>query len=190
MEVVKQAKSTFLCFSILNILLGVCLIIWPGISATTLCIIFGILLMVMGVVRIICYFDGRFFGLPLFADMSIGIMCALLGLLLIIHPGDAATIVSLIIGICLIIDGAFKLQTSVDIKRVGVKYWWYILILAVLTAACGVLIVCDPFTGAAALMIAMGISLIIDGVQNICTVAYVSRFINKNKPIDTYYTVE
>lgn len=188
MHIAKQAKSTFICFSALGIAIGACLIIWPQISAETICVILGIFLLAIGVLRIVLYFNGTVFGIPLYADLAIGFLIAFIGVLLIIHPGEAAYLLPLIMGFFMIFDGAFKLQTAVDIKRAGVRSWWYLLILAILTAACGVFLVADPFTGVSALMIALGICLIIDGVQNICTLTYISRYIKKEMPIDTFYT--
>lgn len=188
MNVVKQAKTSFICFSILSIILGVCLIIWPHVSAETICIVFGLILLLTGVLRIVFYFKGTVFGIPLYADLTAGFLILLVGALLIIHPGDAASLLPIVAGLSLIFDGAFKLQPSADLRRVGVKYWWYILILSILTSACGVLLVLNPFAGLTALMVALGVCLILDGIQNICTVAYVSRFIKKEMPIYANYT--
>lgn len=188
MNIVKQAKLPFLCFSVLNIVLGICLIIWPEVSAETICLVLGLILFITGVLRIVLYFRGTVFGIPLYADLTVGFIILLVGALLIIHPGNAAILLPIISGFFLILDGAFKLQTSFDLKKAGVKFWWYILALSIITAACGVLLVLNPFAGLAALMVALGICLILDGVQNVFSVVYISRLIKKDMPIYANYT--
>ena len=76
------------------------------------------------------------------------------------------------IGIFMLFDGAFKLQTTIDAKRFGIKYWWLILTLAILTCACGFLLIFNPFDGIRIIAIMLGISLVVDGIQNLCVAAY------------------
>jgi uncharacterized membrane protein HdeD (DUF308 family) len=184
---VKKAKWTFLVFSILNVVLGVCLVIWPQISALTLCYILGAAILILGIVRMIFYFRKNVFGIPLYSDLAIGLLDVVLGVILLIHPFDAVIFLPIAVGMLIVLDSMFKLQASIDVKRAGISKWWLILILAVLSAVLGVLLIANPFTGASALMILMGITLIADGIQNIWTCTYVSKYLKENFWTETFY---
>ena len=190
MKVAKTAKGTFILMAVINFILGLCLIIWPHTSAVTICFILGAILAIMGIVNTICYFRGDVFGLPVFSGLAFGILNLVLGLILLIHPGGAIALLPIIIGIVIIIDSVLRIQTAIDVKRAGVGGWWKILLFAALTTALGILLVVNPFAGAKALMILIGITLILDAIQNIWVVVYVSKYLKEHVETDTYYTVK
>lgn len=189
MNAVKKVKLYFLSFSIVSVVLGLCVIIWPHISALTLCYILGLVLVVVGVVKTIFYFRGSSFGIPHYSELIFGLLDAIVGLILILHPGDAVMILPIVIGLVIILDGLIKLQTSIEIKRVGVARWWRLFALATLSALFGFLLVLKPFAGASAMMVLLGLALVIDGAQNIFTYIYVSKYLKKDGAIATY-TIE
>ena len=62
------------------------------------------------------------------------------------------------------------------------KYtWWVTLVCTVVCLVLGILLVFNPFDGKQVLTIMMGVSLIVDGVQNLCTVVYAAVFVKDVK---------
>ena len=55
-----------------------------------------------------------------------------------------------------IIDSVFSIQAAVELRRFGLGSWGLNLLLGIVGAVLGVLMILDPFDGAAALMIYMG----------------------------------
>ncbi|UQT47735.1 DUF308 domain-containing protein [Flavonifractor plautii] len=49
-------KLSFLLAAVLYIILGLILLIWPGVSATVFCYAFGGILLIYGVVTIVSFF--------------------------------------------------------------------------------------------------------------------------------------
>ena len=80
-----------------------------------------------------------------------------------------------------------KIQTSHDAKLFGPVYWWGILVFGILSCICGLLLIMNPFEGASALMILLGISLIADGIQNLWITAYT---VKSMKPKADYIDAE
>ena len=74
-----------------------------------------------------------------------------------------------------IIDSVFSIQAAVELRRFGLGSWGLNLLLGIVGAVLGVLMILDPFDGAAALMIYMGVSLLLAGVESIYTVICLSR---------------
>ena len=187
MNVTKKIKWSFIALSAVSIVIGICLIIWPQISALTLCYIFGALAVILGLVKTICYFRRDVFGVPLYSDLAFGLMYILGGILLLAHPGDVVALMPVLIGMMIVVDSLFKFQTAFEIKRAGLSGWWMILLLAALGVAIGVLLALNPFDALSALMILTGIALIADGAQNICVTLYVSKYIKYHIEYETYY---
>ena len=85
-EFFHNMKLSFLLAAVLYIILGLILLIWPGVSATVFCYAFGGILLIYGVVTIVSFFlrDSRQ-GSFVF-ELFLGIVAAALGLLFLLRP--------------------------------------------------------------------------------------------------------
>ena len=124
-----------------------------GVSALTVCIIMGVLCLVVGICELARYFSlgpvGYFFRF----DLALGLVGILAGMLLLIHPAGAMTILPIAAGFYIIVDSVFAIQVSLELHRLGGRSWWCSLLLGALGAVFGFLLVLDPFDGASALMV-------------------------------------
>lgn len=184
MKKIQIAKISYIAISALMTVLGLFLIIFPEMGLNLMCYLLGTAVLIFGTVKILGYFSKDLFRLAFQFDLALGVFISIVGLIILIHPYKVAETVPYIIGVCWIVDGALKIQTAFDSKRFGMKNWWLILALALLTCVCGTLLLIDPFNGAKALTVMLGASLICDGIQNICTVIYtVKSYKRKNMKI-------
>lgn len=172
MKKIKKIKWAYITVSVFMIILGILLIIFPKISALTLCCVIGTLITLFGIVKLIGYFSKDLYQLAFQFDLAFGILALIAGILILIHPVNVIKMIPVILGVIILVDGVFKLQTTYDAKRFGLLYWWWILILAIVTSVCGLFLIVDPFKGAISLMALMGITLTVDGIQNLCIAAY------------------
>lgn len=72
-----------------------------------------------------------------------------------------------------------------ELKREGIRGWLAVFLFSIAGTVFGFLLVLHPFKGISALMVLMGITLILDGIENICFAVYVAKYINKIRPIDS-----
>lgn len=172
MRQLRNAKIAYVLISVAMIALGAILILWPEISALAVCNIIGAILAVFGIIKLVGYFSRDMYRLAFQFDLALGIFSVLVGLLMLVHPTSVVMLVPVIIGVFVILDGTFKLQTAYDAKRFGMGGWWGILLLAIVTCLGGLFLVINPFQGANALMILLGITLAVDGIQNLCVAVY------------------
>lgn len=168
----KQIKTAFAAVSAAFIAIGLCLLIWPGISAAAICTVVGIISIVCGLIRFIGYFSNDLYSLAFQFDLSVGIMAIVIGCALIVHPGYVLISLPVVIGIFCLMDSILRLQTSIDAKHFGMKKWWVIMMLSVGGAVLSALLLFRPFQGGQALMRLMGVALIFDGVENLMTDLY------------------
>lgn len=183
MHWMQQAKRFYILLSVAIILLGLVVAIWPMASLYTICYLVGAFSILFGIVKLISYFSRDGAGLAFQFDLALGALAIVLGLILCFHPGNVVSLLQLIIGLFILIDGLAKLRTALDAKRMGLVRWWSILIAALLSVGAGLLLVFNPFAGARALMTLLGITLIIEGVQNLYVVIYTTRHFRR-KPDD------
>ena len=98
-EFFHNMKLSFLLAAVLYIILGLILLIWPGVSATVFCYAFGGILLIYGVVTIVSFFlrDSRQ-GSFVF-ELFLGIVAAALGLLFLLRPVIVASVLPVILGL-------------------------------------------------------------------------------------------
>ena len=188
----KKIKRIGIGISIVMFLLGLCVLIWPQISATALCYILSALLLATGIIRIVSYTQRGTSSVFYTYELPLGILFLLMGIFGFIRSRYVILIFPVIIGIIVLIDSLFQFQISFDLKRLGVTEWWCTLILAVLCAVFALLLILNPFEGSRALMRMIGLSLMIDGMQSFSSILCVSKYVKevgKQRPIDVDFEV-
>ena len=146
-----------------------------------ICRILGATMAVFGVMKIVLYFIREVEGVAIRFDFAVGLFCIILGALMLWRAPALTDILSVMIGLLVLVDSVFKLQVAVDSRRMGAHSWWVTLVCTVVCLVLGILLVFNPFDGKQVLTIMMGVSLIVDGVQNLCTVVYAAIFVKDVK---------
>ena len=113
-------------------------------------------------------------------ETSLIMICRILGAAMAVF-GVMKIVLYFMIGLLVLVDSVFKLQVAVDSRRMGAHSWWVTLVCTVVCLVLGILLVFNPFDGKQVLTIMMGVSLIVDGVQNLCTVVYAAVFVKDVK---------
>ncbi len=178
-KIKKKAAEVTKEFVILNIgivLLGIFLVIFPKLSASIICYIIGVILSIWGLFKVIEYFriKNEFFG-----SFSLVQGCALLGfgIYILVSPGFLSAIIAIVLNMILFIGAIMKLQYTFEFARLKSKGWAIQAVGAVLVIAACIIAFLNPFGAADFLMIFIGISLIFDGVWDLITMIYVSKFV-------------
>ena len=169
-------KHIFIWLSCLYILLGLILIIWPTASAYTVCYVAGAIVLIIGIAKMFSYFSKRSITPIGFTfDLAYGIIMALLGLFMLIFPGIVVSALPIALGILIIFDSIIRLQIAFEFKKNGYDKWKLSLILALITIAFGIAMLFNPFAGAAALTVFVGIALLAAGIVNLWDYIYIKH---------------
>ena len=147
MEHVKKFKTATIVMSILYILLGIILIVRPEFSALTICRLFGTIMLIPGIIRIVGFFRRDVYGNLLDFDLVYGLIFIAFGGFMLIAPKVIITALPIILGIVIIVDSIIRLQFAFNLKRLLHKKWQIHLYLALITAVLGILLVFKPFEG-------------------------------------------
>lgn len=192
MRFVKSAKVGFNLLSVALIIGGACLLIWPDVSATAICVVLGVLSLLYGVVRLLGYFSDDLYRLAFQFDLAVGILTIILGGVLILHPRDVLGNLPIVIGLILLVDSVLRLQTSIDARHFGMEKWWAILLVSIVGMAVGTSLLLRPFESSRALVRLMGAALMLHGGENLLVCLYTVKVPRRSDPdvIDVEYTVE
>lgn len=147
------------------IALGIAAISWTELSLNTLCIIAGSAAVVFGIIMIIVYSITPVMDVGKSGVLSIGMLCVVIGAILLIRPKELLSFIQAIAGMLLILDAVFKVQAAIDAKRLALGGWWTLLIMSLLTLAMGIVMVLG--IAADRIIIMLGVSLTLDGLQNL-----------------------
>ena len=186
---IKAAKTGYIIISILLCVLGIVLIAVPDFSVTLLCVLGGGIMMLFGLVKIIGYCSKDLYRLAFQFDLAFGILFVVLGFILIIRTDAMVNLICIVMGICVLADALLKIQISIDSRAFGIKKWWLILAMAILTGVAGFLLIFRPSESIQIIMILFGIVLITEGVLNLITILIAVKIIRHQMPevIDAEY---
>lgn len=186
---IKAAKTGYITISILLCVLGIVLIAVPDFSVTLLCVLGGGIMMLFGLVKIIGYCSKDLYRLAFQFDLAFGILFVVLGFILIIRTDAMVNLICIVMGICVLADALLKIQISIDSRAFGIKKWWLILAMAILTGVAGFLLIFRPSESIQIIMILFGIVLITEGVLNLITILITVKIIRHQMPevIDAEY---
>jgi uncharacterized membrane protein HdeD (DUF308 family) len=146
-----------LLVAVCTLAVGVLLLVAPHRTLSTLAVILGIYLLVVGGLWIcvgIAVKEVRGAGLWR------GVIALIAGAIVIRHPSDSITVLALAFGIFLMIAGVFELVAAVEYRD---RRGWRIL-EGLVDLAVGILIVAWPQFGIYTFAIVLGIALIVRGV--------------------------
>ena len=178
----RAAKIGYIIMSVLFCVIGLVLILVPETVFTWLGRLLGIFVIVFGGIKLVGYFSRDLFRLAFQYDLAFGILLVVLGILTLSHPNDTMGFLAVILGIPVLADGLFKIQIALDSRRFGIRRWWLILILAVLTCAVGIILVFRPAVGILVMTMLMGVSLLLDGILNLCVALFTVKIVANQKP--------
>ena len=179
---VKVAKTGYIATSILFCAGGLLLFLYPYTAVTVLCYMGGGLLILGGLVKLAGYFSRDLYRLAFQFDLAYGLLLVALGLVMILRPQGVIAVLHFLIGVVILSDGLIKVQTALDARRFGIRTWWLIAAAAAVTGVFGLLLIVNPFRGAAALTAVMGIGLLAEGILNLCVAACAVKTIQGRRP--------
>lgn len=178
----RIAKSGYIIMSAVFCIVGILFIARPELSIKIIGRGLGIAMILFGCIKLVGYFSRDLFRLAFQYDLEFGILLIALGVIVLIRSPNVMNFIFIALGIAILADGLFKVQIAMDSKRFGIAAWWLILLLAVLTGFVGLLLVFRPVESAHVLTILLGVSLLAEGILNLCVVVSTVKIVKHQCP--------
>lgn len=166
----KRIKYMYSILSLCLVGVGIVLMNSPLKALASVYRFCGVILILLGIVKMIGYFSKDLFQLAFQFDFAIGVIFDVIGIFLLFQTDRMMEIATVCIGIIMLVDALLRIQTTMDAKRFGVKKWWVLLLISLTAAVIGVLLLLMPRKGTAMLIQLVGLNLCINGVLNFAIV--------------------
>lgn len=142
--VMKMAKTTGWVAILESLLIGVLggLLVWkPEGVMKVIFYVVGICLMVKGVYRIVNYFavHGKYDFYN--NDLLYGIIALVFGVLAVVLWEQFSNVIGIVVGAWMIYGALVRMNSAIKLHAVGVKDWFYVMLLSLIMLALGIYMV-------------------------------------------------
>lgn len=167
-KLMKSFLKSSIISSLVLIILGLLLIFRSEVTIYTISYVIGGLLIAIGAMAIIKFLTNiKVTENNYDINIIYGIVCILMGVLVIEHPNAIATMIPIILGIVIIASSATKLQYTLQMKDKGSDMWKSTVIISIISLLCGVVLLFNPFKVAVGITKIVGIFILIYGILDI-----------------------
>ena len=161
----KFSRNNIL-LSILMVVLGVVLFVWPGKTLEVAAKLIGVALLAGAVVSFISWWRERKDPDAGYASLAIAIVCVIVGLVVLLAPMGFVSMLPKIIGAAVLLNGILNLAQAIEMRSRGER-WLSSLAMAIGTILLGLFLILFAFSAMkAAVMVIGGIS-IFNGLSNL-----------------------
>lgn len=163
-------KGVFTAFA------GIFFIVFPDAISNSIGLIFGLILLVMGLAGSVNYVitigqlkKENTYGKTAGAEIILvySLIISVIGLIFVLKPALVLQIVSFIAGVFFLIDGIVKLREMTLVPKIKSFYWWFLIVLSAAILVAGLFLIIYPFSGIRVIIIFCGLSFIVSGIESI-----------------------
>ncbi len=188
---VKKAKIMNVISAVLMVLSGLLLILLSNMERLPIQrILLSLLFFLTGAAKLLGYFSNDLYRLAFQFDFAVGIFCGVLALLVILTPESFFNALPTVFGVYVILDALFKLQISIDARKFGMANWPVILLSSLLLLGVGLFVVFAIYDALLPATAAVGIALVVDGLQNVWITAYTVRVRARKKNLSEHFGLD
>ena len=137
---VKRIKlPSSVLMSVIGIVIGLVLLLFPGQSLDLICRIIGALILVGGIIELVMGLIGSG-TMPGSLTIGMGAFIIIVGLFIVVRPDILVSILPFVAGIFLIVHNISSLVNSFSLAGSKYGYWWVGLLLSLLGIVLGVIL--------------------------------------------------
>lgn len=162
-----NGKKSFVAASLAYVILGLVLLFFPDLTTGLICAAVGLLLLAYGIVSIVSFFAGSNGGFAFQFELVVGVFAAILGGLFLLRPHMLLSILPIIFGLYILVDGLTNLKRGLDMRSFGYAGWTATLVMAAVSMALGGVILWNPFSTHLLLVRIIGSAFLYEGVTDL-----------------------
>lgn len=148
------------------IALGVCAILWPGITLLALMYLYAGFCFAEGLAELGLGFNGKIGGGIWWPMIVMGVLSVGAGLVAVFWPGLTALVLLVVIAISAILRGVLEIAVAVSLRK-ELEDEWVLILSGVLSIGFGALLLSAPGEGALALVLLIGAYMIAIGAMTV-----------------------
>lgn len=176
LNLIKRLNSEFILSSICYILMGITLLTCPELSANIIAYLFGAMILILGLKKLIIYHQHETIRLSDRFDLLIGAIALGVGVFIFFNPEIVLSILPFIAGIFMIVEAFSFFQSSQSLKENKDAYTISLVLMAILLIG-GIIILMNPFRVATTVLMIIGAFFIFDGVSQLWSAYQVHKLL-------------
>lgn len=183
-ERLKNLGLSFVLLAAVYAALGLVLLVWPVQVMDALCYLTGGVLLLYGVFAVLIFWraEGRTAGH--FLSLLLGIVAAAVGVLLVLQPALFQSLLTVILGIYIAIDGLLNLKRALELRQLAFPGWGVCAGLSAASVALGLVVLFRPLLAGIALVRLIGAALLYIGLADLATLFLLWRLARHGRPAD------
>ena len=185
MNYLKNLKWEMVLFSLLSIVLGILMYMYPDKIITAMCIILASILFIMGLRYLIEYRRKDALGDFYRYELVAGIALIVGGIVVLVFMKSILSIVTYVIAIIIIVSGLMKIENALDLKKMNC-HWIPLMVFAIICVLLGIAVLMMPMnddtgkkTAGDFLIQSSGVILAVTGLIDFITTLTVSGKIKR-----------
>ncbi len=163
----RAILGNFVIASIAYIVLGVFMVIKSQAVANGINDVFGVIMLIYGVINIIVFFINKEADENLFLELATGVIAIGLGVFSLVAQDLMQQILFYAIGGVLLIDALVNIKRAVNLRYLGFPRWNIFLIAAIIGVLLGILCIVFYTVIPQSVVVFFGVSLIYEGVSSL-----------------------
>lgn len=169
---IKGFKWDTVLSSVLYVIVGTLLVIFPISVIKSLCYAIAIIIMAIGIIKIITFLlKEQQEGFTRTGLIS-GIVFIIIGAFIAIRSKTIISVIPFILGILILFSGISKLQYTMQLRKYSDEKNSAMLITSIVNIVLGIVLAFNPFRGAKVMLIILGICMIVTGLSDLISAIY------------------
>ena len=168
---------------LIYILMGLALIMKPGLVEDAFCYILAAAAILMGIVKLIAYMATKV-ETRIAEDtngFAVGISLILLGLFVLMKSTMFVLLVPFVLGFMITFKGIEGIQNVLNLKKFGFGYRKGVMAVSVIIVIFGIVVMVNPFSTLKVLLVMLGIGLLASGVFDLLADMVFTRTLKKEE---------
>ncbi len=174
----KKSERSLIVSSVLTLVIGIMLAIYPDDSLSLLTKIIAIGLMLIGIYEIITFFKIAKMERIGSASFALGVVFFAGGLYLFINDAILPKFITTFIGVLVCIKSVYKIQIAISIKDYS-KNWKYSFVSGIIVLSLGIVMIFHPNDTANTIVRILGILLTLSSIYEIVESITIVKKIDK-----------
>lgn len=163
-KIFSAIRSNMLVQGSLFIIMGLFLILWPGVTIITVIYLVAALIAISGASSVVAYMRKKSPDYHSPVVLATGILLLLIALIAFIFPATVASFFSVALGVVLILSGVVCAVRSFELRQFKDNSWIVTLIVGILITIGGVVIILNPFASTELFILILGVLMLVNGI--------------------------
>lgn len=181
MNVLKEMKKNVMISSLIYVIVGVILTIFPDSTARTIGYAFATVILIAGLSFLYRFITKDISYSFVGNEFVIGIVLIMASVFVFMRVDTIVSIIPMLLGVVITVSGISKLQNAIGLHKMHYHGSTAVLAFAILNIVFGIVLILNPFGAATTLIMLIGLGLIFSGVTDFVTTFLITGNIIKMK---------